>query len=674
MENNSTLGTQDNPVITDTAELSAGTAVVIATAASAIIISQALMRTWRSLSLGKLHSLLLARIHLLVLALGAVSTVGILGTEFWFPDDARALGGLQPLIGVLSPFVFFLSRQLDTNTSSTNGPSRIRFISWLFLSPVNVIVMVPAIGLSAACTWLMVRSKAWDVLALAASLLIAVITETDPPLHHAWNGTGARWQWGRLLPSPVRGPAWRFVLGRAEVGDSDESEVVMEVDSMEVPLNDSTGKIGSLVDEEEILSDTAIATSIQDNGVLNSLSLFYNYASTVWGKIIHGAKRGTESEGKALDEAASGAFLLISSLLKEALEGGNRIGADVWLLYAILNHRLNAESIEFVELRENLNVPFSASIREWKNSFVSMLLGRERTTGILVRDISEVSDNEEDIENPEITETEDSVRSNLPARNLETQPSKEYTRKEHQNDDDADDDDEIETENAVESTRLSTETAQGANSQNSESTNAKRGHQKKPRYVLKMFQAVDILETPPQDSDPILWKEWIFESLENLYSASLAVCKEDWNIVGKKLGSTLPATFKEYIGQDGMVELDSEITNMLSSPRHVTSDVVPYNSTQADEIDIKTTVEEATMKVVEEEAWSYIMMCLARMHIVSNPAGGFQFECAGIDVISVDLNGRVIAQNMAKKVLLAQIGLWSYVALGQTVSALLARG
>ncbi len=94
MSLNSPSGSKSDPLYTENAPLSIGTAIVIATAGSAVILSQVVLRTWRHVSLAQGQGLLLGRIHLLVLILLAVSAVAGAGAFRYFKDDARAMGGL----------------------------------------------------------------------------------------------------------------------------------------------------------------------------------------------------------------------------------------------------------------------------------------------------------------------------------------------------------------------------------------------------------------------------------------------------------------------------------------------------------------------------------------------------------------------------------------------------
>lgn len=668
MSSSSSLGTPQNPLTTTSADISPGTAVVIGTAASSIILTQAVIRSWRAVSLAKFHSLHLGRIHILTCLLIFTTTIAILGSFLWFPDDARSFGGLYPSLGVLAPFIFLTSRPLH-GLSSAQYPTRIRFLNWLLLSPINLIFMIPAFSSAAVCIWLMVRANSWDVIALVFSLVVALITQTDPPLHFAWNGMGPRWQWGVLLPSPVRANAWRFVVGRAH--DSD-GQIEISVDAMEVPTSDAAVMSGRLVDESMGLSDRTLASSIAERGVLESLSHFYEYVNVVWTKIIHDVKNGSLDEAHRCHQAGAGACLLVFSVLKEALQDNVRIGADVWLWLAILRMRLDDIYMDYVEKRETRKAPFLQRLFDFNREVWSMFAGRQRQ----IHDLPFTNERLNDVEAGQNEEDTDMSGENNADETMGTTKTSGL--------------DPEATENIPQSANTSYQKISNNGTEvndtplnslnfppnNSEITEESVQDHDGAIQTPSMFFAFEKADEPPSDSDPEEWKTWITSVLESCYSTTLKFHREEWNKDGNRTVAGLPDTFHEYLGDDCMDELDAQILEMLLDP--ISSQNRSHNGSfgsSQGERSPKTCVEEVTVTAAENEAWSYVMLSMAKRHIVSAAdTQGFRlFESAGFDVISIELNGRMIAQNTARKIMLGQLALWSYVVLGQTVDAFLAR-
>ena len=646
-------GTQDNPFFTDGVPLSAGTAVVIATAGAAIVLTQAALRSWRSLSLGKWRSIFQANLPLFSLVLLLTVTVGAVGAILLFPDDSRAFGGLQPLLGVLAPFAFLQSRPFDS-LSDPLQPTRARFLSWLFFSLPNFVLMLPGFALSAACIYLMVRARSWDVLAIAFSASVAVLARTDPPLHFAWDGTAPRWQWGRLLPSPVRAPSWRFVIGRVETADVDdlaeeemerldEDAVTVDVDAMEVPLVDSRSMQGALVEETEVLNDRALAASLQHDDVLRSLSLFYNYDKTVWSRIIHSPRNGSVSEGRLMDEAAASAFFLIVGFLKTATEREARLGADVWLLLAILVRRIEESSSDYRSKKEWTSQSVGARFQTMWLSIKSAVSGRTR--------------------GPVLTLTDEALMAM--GAYLEGIDSTQQA-----------------ADNGEEG--IGDRQVNGTGSEAGEERGEKEEQQ--DDQVLIMSGSLARLEEQPGEWSVAEWTDWMLNVLRDMYAAARKVSAAEWNKLGSRQIATMAETFDEYIGEIGIEDIREEFESMLSEKvRHEygsAADATHIPLISQDEEDPNgdieeverrsgTRVEEVTLKVAEGEAWTYVMLGMAQRHIVTERGGGAIFESAGVDVSEGEMNGRLTAQNIARKLAVAQMALWGYVALGQTARALL---
>lgn len=633
------VGTEEDPIYTDNVPISAGTAVVIGTAGAAIVISNACLRSWRIVSLSRFHSLRLARIHILVLTLLATAVISCVGALKLFTDDTRALGGLMPLLGVLSPFIFFAGAPDFTGIST---PTRTRLLTWVFASPFNVIILLPGILLTAACVWIMVKFKSWDVLAITFSLTIAVLTRTDPLLYYSWDGRGSRWQWGRLLPSPVRMSAFRFIIGRIE---SETEELEVEIDAMEVPLQDSISFEGKLYGETKISCDYSLAASLQDRGVLASLPVFYEYVDSVWTHIIHDVKNGSSKEQRNLDQCAASCILLIITLLRDSLTT-NRIGADVWLLLAIFRLRIDTIGYSFTTLYGERQNSMIAQLRDYLNNKLSCCWGRTRTDAI---DDAPLVRSEEDDKDANMDENES--KRKIPSANMNA------------ND-----------ENDIES---------GRDVHHPASRTTELLDEVESLSILHMHQSIRSCDNPPlPDGEPIkVWTAWIIESLNDMYIGGIYVLKQLEKDQRISLTGNMSDSLHEWFGDDLIRKLSDEISEVLELPVQNEEDIKIIESNPLVEgsthcIPRRTVLEEANDKVEGTEVFTYIMLCMASREIISNvvnPDGGVAFESAAVDAASGELNGRLKAQNMSRKVLMAQIGLWTYVALGQTASALLSR-
>lgn len=87
-----------------------------------------------------------------------------------------------------------------------------------------------------------------------------------------------------------------------------------------------------------------------------------------------------------------------------------------------------------------------------------------------------------------------------------------------------------------------------------------------------------------------------------------------------------------------------------------------------------TYVEEAVLKIAKNETWTYVMLSMSSRYMEERgrtSSTDFSFLLAGFNVSEGELNGRLKAQNVARKLVIAQAALWAYVALGQTATALL---
>eukprot|EP00177_Eucheuma_denticulatum_P002941 GFKZ01005287.1.p1 GENE.GFKZ01005287.1~~GFKZ01005287.1.p1 ORF type:complete len:644 (-),score=85.18 GFKZ01005287.1:285-2216(-) len=641
---NQTLGTESNPVITDAVPLSPGTAIVIGAAGSAIVLSQTAIRAWRRVSLSQFRGLYNARMQLFFLNLCLVAAIGAAGAFHFFPDDARALGGLLPVVGVLAPFVF-ISRRPQESVSTNRVPTRARFLDWLAESPVNLVLMLPGIVLSALCVWGMVVAQSWDVLALSFSVSVAVLTRSDPPLYFAWDGVAPRWQWGRLLPCPTRMPGWRLVVGRTE---DENGQVDISFDAMEVPVTDSRTMQGALVGESALASDRSLAREVKKNGAHRSLPYFYDYVEKVWQDIIHGASSGEVKEGLQLDEATASCFLLIVTMLKESLRDEVTIGADVWLLLAILRHRLDAIALDFIGMRNWKLSSRRMRMRDLVSSVRSIIAGR--TVGTVINFdndlVAEVGG--EGLQDPRQEKEGSQISGNGIENVKETANNDEPSAVQ------------LDVEDVIEDVAIAMEEDNG----NGDDT-VSRG-----AFSLKMFQAFAAADNPPKTSDATEWVDWTLEVLHDLYRSAIAVSKQAGDI-GQKQVIGMEDTFREWLGEKQYQDLSLEIMEALEGQAPSSLQKIKGDGTEESPM---TQVEEATVKVAEEEAWTFVMLALAREHTKSTERDDeYVFESFGGDLPQGELNGRLKAQNMARKIVVAQIGLWTYVALGQTATALLSR-
>lgn len=631
------LGSRNDPYFTRTAPFTAGTAVAIGVAGAALVASQAVSRSWRHVSLGQGRGLLLARLPFLLVLLAATSTVGAVGAFVLFPRDARALGALLPIFGIIAPFAFLARRANDETAGTSLRPTRARITAWTFESPLNFIFILPGVAGAGACAWVMARTRSWDVLAFAFSISVAIITRTEPHLYYAWDGIGARWQWGRLLPSPVRGHSWRFVAGRTE---DENGTVQVHVDAMETPLSDSTVMNGTLHEENEAVCDWALASSISRNGVLQTMASFYRYVDTVWVDIIHSTRNGTENEGRELDRCAAGSFLIVFSVLKEALDGGGEIGADVWLWLAILNYRLIGIQEDFVMMREWAQVPILARIKYMIGSIRSAFAGRSvQATSITLDDevLSEIvkwEGAEQRADRASKVQTSTKENSDIEVEEQEKQVT-------------TDDTDRVENTDEADS-----------NSSN--------------RYRLRIMDALDDIDEPPADSNGEHWALWLITCLENMYFLALEISRDDINIVSNRQAESFGDSLSDYLGEEGWGNLLKRLENMFKA------ELIENDSSRSFSDGEKMTyAKEATQKVANSEIWTYAMLSMASRVLEkreSSSATDVAFLPADIDVTEGELNGRLKAQNIARKFMIAQASLWTYVAVGQTATALLASG
>lgn len=653
-------GTASDPIFTDAPPLSAGVAFVIGVAGAALVLAQTVLRAWRRVSLSQARGLLLARVHLLLVVLAAVAAASLLGSLRFFPDDSRPLGGLLPLLGVLAPFVF-LARRPDATTSSVTRPTRTRLLDWLIQSPVNLVLLLPGLALSGLCVWGMVVAEAWDVLALAFSASVAVLTRADPVVYRAWDGVGARWQWGRVLPSPVRNPAWRFVVGRVE---EPGGVVGVEVDAMEVPAADTVLLQGALFGETAHLSDRALAKSMATRGVLGTMPLFYEYVDQVWSHIIPDASRGGVKEGQKIDETAASCFLLIASLLREALDDNARLGADVWLLLAIFRHRINEIAANYVSASNLRHSPLHSRIAMSMRELWSSFAGRSRE----LQSLRDDSTAEEDITGPEtdgsvVVEVDTSKEANEEGDNATGTARKQG----EENGDENDTGDEIEEHDGDD--LLSTNIPDGALT----------GGRK-----LAMWHALDATENPPEVVDTEIWASWIITCLQDLYDAALKTLEAAPDKVNREQATNMPATFKLWLGEPLVLALQGELVEGMSSAALQATDSLSQplsrheRKGESENGKKESVLDEATELVAEEETFTYIMLALAGVEVSETAhfgegVDGTGFIGIGGNVSQGELNGRLKAQNMAYKIMMVQNALWGYVALGQTASALLAR-
>ncbi len=169
-------------------------------------------------------------------------------------------------------------------------------------------------------------------------------------------------------------PGWRCVVGRIE---DPETGVSIELDAMEVPVVDSTAFNGALVGENALVSDKALAEEIHSRGVFAAMPLFYKYVDAVWKDIIHGVSKNTPQEGRALDLASAGMYLLIMSVMKEALDTGVGTGADVWLLLAIFEQRMDDMGTEYTTATDLRAASTRTKWGKIKNSLWSIMSGRD---------------------------------------------------------------------------------------------------------------------------------------------------------------------------------------------------------------------------------------------------------------------------------------------------------
>lgn len=644
------LGTKDDPLFIDPVPISGGVALVIATAGAAIIFGQSVIRSWRRVSLGQFRGLLLAKIPLLAAILATASVIGAVGAFLLLPSDARALSGLFPLLGVFSPFVFLARRPFD---DSATPPTQTRMLGWVAGSPVNAALMLPGVALACLCAWGMIAGRAWDALAISFSIAVAVLTRSDPVLYYAWDGRGPRWQWGRMVPSPVRMPRWRLVVGRVE---GEEGSVEVMADAMEVPTADSLALRGALWGEMPGVSDATLASVMAERGVLLAMPLFYEYVEAVWLDILHTVSSGSVKEGRELDGAAASYVLLILSLLREALEEKRRVGADVWLLLAIFKIRMESIASDYISLSYLGSQAALDKLRIFSNTLRSLFQGREIGYGVTLAD--------RDVEALVNTADGDSG-SGLVEGSVEGQVLV------------AEDDISIEGEVGVVSAEADAE----------DEEEGEAGGRSFERHVLRMFEALSPSDSPPDTSDPQLWALWAVEVLESLYQGAVDVSKQDWNLVGTKQAHSLPRSLGEFIGKDELEYLGKYLHELFSSvvmasrrphsvvlrPVAIEKDADKPPSGLGDET--MTVAGESTTRIASDEAFTYIMLSAASHEVVPSHASGvsgdFLFESAGIDIASGELNGRLAAQSMAHKIMLAQFGVWAYVALGQTATALL---
>ncbi|PXF39756.1 hypothetical protein BWQ96_10542 [Gracilariopsis chorda] len=663
-------GTADDPVFTEQVQISAGVAFVIGAAGASVVLSQAVLRSWRRVSLSQVRGLLLARIQLLVLVFAAVVGASIAGSRRLFPEDARALGGILPILGVLAPFVF-LARRPDELTHYETSPTRTKILDWFLQSPTNALLAVPGIICVALCAWGMVVSKSWDVLALAFAFLIAVLARSDPLQYFAWDGVGVKWQWGRLLPCPTRMPSWRFVIGRVEESDG---SVGVEVDAMETPSVDTLRMRGGLFGETPTRSDRSLAQSIIARGVLASMPQFYDYVNGVWVHIIAGGRGGRMKEGRLLDEAAASCFILIVSMLREALNTNARLGADVWLLLSIFRIRLNDIAADYTYASNYQRVPALARLRLILNDMWSVFAGRRRGAELVLDDAAVVQ-LERSLENKHSSKREE-VQGSV---DLEKGPDEELDNVQmHVND----------TESGPQSEPRETQGLQPASKREAEwSRESQSGEEQSgvgtdldhahTHYSVLMYQALDLSERPPTSPHASEWADWIVQCLSKLYAAAIRVSRDGGNVVSENQSAHMEARFADWMGAANMVELKQELRETFEGEALRNRNEEGVRCAVGENVEETLLVSElAAQKVQAEEAFTYMMLSLAMRNIsgsVHFDNGGVGFESAGIDVCGGELNGRLKSQNVAYKLMIAQMALWTYVGLGETVTALLAR-